>query len=59
MSGKESLFSRLPPRRRDPQRSHRKPARSDSRVVARIGAPMGQARRGRRYSAVIDWLGRR
>jgi hypothetical protein len=59
MSGKESLFSRLPPSRRDPQRSHRKPARSDSREAARIVAPMGPARRGRRYSAVIDCRGRR
>jgi hypothetical protein len=59
MPGKESLCSRLPPSRRDPQRSRRKPARGDSREAARMIAPMGQARRDWRCSAVIASLGRR
>jgi hypothetical protein len=42
MSGKDSLCRRLPKRRRDPQRSHRKPAQGDSREAARVIAPTGQ-----------------
>ena len=60
MSGKETLCSRLPPRRRDPQRSHRKLVRGDTREASRVLiAPVSQARRIRRCSTLVDWLRRR
>ena len=51
MPGTESSCSCLPPSRRDPQRSHRQPARDDSLEATRVIAPAGQARRVRRCSA--------